>query len=508
MASIFRRPLNTETLPQWVFSPLVWIGSTAVLSVLIGFSCSPAFAQPLACKAMGLSTLLLIPAALFLIMLARFPEGLLLALCVLPLVSSAIRLPNTSGTLASEKLLILAIIAAWLLARERRGIEWKRFPQGTGFLLSFLAWSGISTLLHGRLEGYWEWMGNVAAICILIILKEVNLTKDKASEWKRHILHAGVAVILIGWIQYGYWRWTQQLLPATYVEGIQRSDSYYYSSTFGHRNYYLAYMLLILFPMLELAFQESRKRALGWGVAFALGYVALWTSWGGGGQVIAAFCLLFIPVALPDRARLRIGLLGLVLLAALFFSTAIPWVTQKYLPGTLYLRVKDSSWYIREKTLLVGFQAFKDRAVLGFGMNSFPEVYSEYVTKTSTGSLDKKYARMLRLPDYASLRQIKSLSSHNFFLRLLVETGIVGFVCFMGGIIMMIRPLFLRPCGGPRPMPRSVTRVGWGAAAGAVALLLMGLAEDVLSSARLFVIFNAVILLGKRATEREGGALS
>jgi len=116
--------------------------------------------------------------------------------------------------------------------------------------------------------------------------------------------------------------------------------------------------------------------------------------------------------------------IALMFILMLSFA-AIPFVPTKYWErmSTLINFKQDSSLSRRISYNLIGLDLFSKNPLLGVGPGNFPNHYSKFEYRWMPG------------------RELIPRQLHNTYLEVLTETGIVGFGCFFGMILMALKGL-------------------------------------------------------------------
>lgn len=171
----------------------------------------------------------------------------------------------------------------------------------------------------------------------------------------------------------------------------------------------LAYGLAILFPLAATLSTELGflRRALVWTMLGAYGLVIYLTYSRGG--LLGLFAVLGLMALLQKRASVRLVAFGLMVAALV--AVALYWSRSE---GFSNLS-QDSSFGQRITTYITGLKIFADHPLFGAGINCSSAAWPFYAPK--------------------NLHYHTWLVVHNTFLQALSETGLVGFLPYIGFLL-------------------------------------------------------------------------
>lgn len=214
-------------------------------------------------------------------------------------------------------------------------------------------------------------------------------------------------------------------------EGIDR-----YSSSFGNPAFYACYLMLVVWLAL---FQSTVERRSGWqilcrGVAgVAVLFIFLAHS---RGALVALFVSGTLFLILTSRAgqferERRLAILGVVGITLAIGAGFVLRDTSlvRSIPGMgrlTQIGPKDPTTRLRLLATRIAFEAFKERPVIGWGLNNFVYVYNARFDP-ATLTVDPRFLD----------------KAHNSYANLLAEQGLAGFlafVAFVGTLISILRP--------------------------------------------------------------------
>ena len=242
------------------------------------------------------------------------------------------------------------------------------------------------------------------------------------------------------------------------------------SSGFDNPNLYAAYLLLAFPFALENAFfATSPKRRVFCLVSLPLLLVCLVQTWSRG-----AWLGLLVEIALFVAFRLRrakIYVIAFLLLIALAVCFAAPRVALRFASigaGDSSVSYRISAWRGISEMMRA------NKAVgIGFGEAAFRSAYPMF--------------------SYSGATAVKH--SHSLYLQILVEMGAIGLLSF--AFLML---LFLKKCFALVRKKQGTVIAGLMAVLGS---LVMGVADYIWYSSRVFFLFWAVVLFTCRITDKE-----
>lgn len=187
-----------------------------------------------------------------------------------------------------------------------------------------------------------------------------------------------------------------------------------------------ALMIIFTLPLLSYWFMTT-QRHLSRMVVLLLATVnilALVTTFSRSGVIVLG--LTFLAMSVEWLRHLRpnhFGFLGIALFAALVVSYAI--IPQSYWERQLSLIQGKSDFSIDRRTsyLLVAWKSFKESPVIGKGTGVFEEIYG--------GSRETRV--------FSKEGQSGERPAHNTYAEILVGSGVLGLILFLGMIVTTIR---------------------------------------------------------------------
>ena len=248
-------------------------------------------------------------------------------------------------------------------------------------------------------------------------------------------------------------------------------------STFGNPNVLGEYLVLIL--PLSVALIWTQK---GWFnkslslimVLLMLGCLLCTSSRGAWLGLILAMAVFAV---LKDRRLIVLGIFVLILLP--FFLP--PWVINRF---ASIGNMQDSSSAYRVSVWIGSLKIVKDYWLsgIGLGLEPFRLVYPNY-------ALSAAYA----------------LHSHNIYIQLLIETGIAGFTCFMGMLVVFFKNTVAYSI---KCKDKFLSTVLVAVTAGLMGYLIQGLVDNIWYNYRVLLAFWVLIGIGMAAyriakTEKE-----
>lgn len=292
------------------------------------------------------------------------------------------------------------ILLSCLFKNERKKIfssikkfcSWKVFIAAAVYtiacLLSLIP-AVSKTAVIGELLRFWTYM-----FLLFVILSYV----DDEREVKRVAALFLFSVFLSGSVGlYQYFTGAKK-----FADNSMGGEGRVYS-TFVNPNYWGAFINLVLFPVLVLAIKKVKHYWLYYLLSALLlvNLVVTYTrgSWIGFAAGLAIFIALYSwKLILPVTAAAPIALLA-------------PTFRQR-----LFSIFDGKSWTFVERLRLwkTGFLMFKDHPILGVGNGNYILRYNEYIKKHPELNIGKS-----------------NFSVHNSYVKVLAETGILGFIPYM-----------------------------------------------------------------------------
>jgi O-Antigen ligase len=366
------------------------LGSAAVVGFLLAHSVQYGVAV--------LVALLFLPIALLNLPLAI---GLFVPLIYLEQVPGAARIPSGVA---------LLIFMAWLGTLAGRGSLFAEvFRRHRGMyllLLMLMAWITLS-LLWARdpgvaAGGLWQWYW--AAGIVLVI--------PTALWTRRHVV-----VVCVGFVVGGL------IAAMITLPQISSGSSTDYATRLGgdliNPNYFAAALLsaaALAAGLMAVVRRPAYKKLLLAAVALAI--VAIFAT-GSRGGLLAGLVMIAAAFALMRRQRLRVGVIvavGLVL-GTLWVSSSDSTLSR--------LRDFNTSGTGRVDLWTVALRMWEDHPVNGVGFMNFPTVSRDYIMQP--GQLSTEF--IITEPK----------ETHNAYLGLLAENGVIGLGLFLALAIALIR---------------------------------------------------------------------
>jgi len=240
--------------------------------------------------------------------------------------------------------------------------------------------------------------------------------------------------------------------------GIGEFGRYAWNFVFSNPNEFAGYTLLPLGICVAIARSEFPKwvrRASGIGVGVLTVAIFL-TQSRGGFLALAAFGLI---VLATERRRFR-TIAIVAVLAGIVVVTAPPEVWTRIggigkLSSTETIDEADPEGSAASRYAIwgVAWSVFKDHQVTGVGFGIYDEAHADYALRSGS-------------PRMASIRGLRD--AHSAYLRVLAESGVVGFACFLGFLTSTFVYLFrairlLKPVDEVRARHIQVLAACWAA---------------------------------------------
>ncbi len=406
-----------------------------------------------------------------------------LALFVLPLVNIHFDLGLTEKTLSFDKLMLVGLTAGWIL----RKICLHHWGLPRDPILSlwwvWLVVQCVTILLTRDYVGnqFWYLTEQLSYVIFFIICLDVFRDRNAIRLALQAIVASGWAVALLGIAQrVSHTLFGKGTLILTYPSTGKWETEF--GSTIGHPNFYSAFQILSI-PFTLWALLESRSAWRGFFLCMLLvqcGSVFVAKSIGG---VVGLGVVAIIGCWWAGRHYWRI--LGPVFVA--IGVVAILWVIQSRDPLGL-----DRSALVRTHILKVSQHVFFERPFFGHGLGSFTRVFPDYELVHGRERLVGHLEKWREFP--------RSVSSHNWFLRLIIEGGVASLLTFLGliGWVMAARWYSLR---SPPLPPSSYNRNGkrslrLALAAALVGFVIQAFTDELFAYSKIVLIFWALTAAG------------
>lgn len=394
-------------------------------------------------------------------MVIAYPEvGMMAVFALLPL----------TGGLKNPSLAIMGVLALVLLSfafKHVRGKRVIRFEIIDVFVLIFGALMLFGGLISagGRasLESALMYCGFISAYFLTV---NIFRKKDMIYRSIKLMVVSTSAVAFIGIFEQGAATVNPSWIDLTVFGGIGTRVT----SLFDNPNM-LSIYLIIVFPFALYAIASAKTFTHRIFYILCAGLIALCTlyTWSRGAWlgIIVATCVFLVVYNIKNIWIIISAVVSLPLWSALLPDTVI---NRALSIGTL----TDSSSYYRIYTWRGVWDMIKDHFFggIGVGESAFSEVYPIY--------------------SYSGTETV--MHSHNLFMEITVQLGVVGLLVFLLIMFFFAQKCFntARHRVGDDPQPRTVAVAGLASICGA---LTMGLTDHIWYNYRVFLLFWAVIAL-------------
>lgn len=409
--------------------------------------------------------------ALLILLILQTPEvGMMLSVGLLPFFSV-----TKHPTLALLTLVGVTLLSYLVkLLRGKRMLRMDASDWLVLLLLVLFAFGGWATV-GGRASLH----SALIYVCFgAMYFVVANLVRSQEGVWRMlTALIAPCAIVSL----LGIWQYVFSTPTLAYLDLNLFADlGGRVSSTWGNPNMLAEYLTLLL-PLAFAAILLQRRLLRGFGSAlcFAVVGVCLVLTWSRGAWLGSLIAMLIMLLMLDHR------LLGWLLIGIVPVAAAIPFVPEQVVRRFLSIgTLSDSS--IRYRLYLwegVG-RMLEDFWLTGVGVgeSAFRAVYAGYA-----------------LPGIET-----AMHSHSLYLQILCSLGIVGLVVFGAALLIWLRQMLGYARYGYLRGPRLVII---GCVAGIVALLVMGVFDEIWYNYRIYLLFWVLMGLGK-AQMRVGNAES
>ena len=414
------------------------------------------------------------------LMLWRPAVAMPVAVFFLPLINIHFELGLIEKTLSFDKVLLPLLVVAWAATRlARRDFRIPRDP----LLSLWVAWLLVQaiTLVLVRaspVDQTWYLAEQATYLLFFVVALDVLKIPGTALWVLRVLMVCGWVVAGLGLSQELLLRLGGPVPDLTYLSTGRWSTEF--GSTIGHPNFFSAFQILTL-PLTAWAWwRESgwRRGALSFFGLIQVAGVFLAKSIGGvvglaaGGLVLAWW----------SGGRLW-RLVGPVLAA--IGVAAILWLVQARDPKGL-----DRSIAIRAHILGVTRHMFSDSPFFGHGLGRFTSLFPEYEQVFAREDLQGEIQNWRGFP--------KSISSHNWYLRLVIEGGLASLMAFLGliGWVLATRWYALRAPPPVRPFLDTPWALRLALLVSLVGFAVQAMTEELFAYSKIVAVFWTLVAIG------------
>jgi O-antigen ligase len=334
---------------------------------------------------------------------------------------------------------------------------------GFGFenikVLGFITLVSLAALIYGVNKGKLVW--NKLQITSLLFILSLALTSALGLNFLDSVmgtapyyqglifyLYLFVFSLLVGVVKIPLNWWILGLSASSLVVSFLAIKDYYlleslnryvptYAgrvvSTFGQPNFYAGFILLTL-PLTALLIESSKRweRVIGL-LALTLGSLAISISLSKATIfLLLIFLIVWLLMRLPKWWGILISFfIGAVVSSYLYYSlTTYSWLYQEILQPFEEFRLVDKTPEKRIYIWEVMGQMVIKRPVLGYGLENISAGYKSYFEGINFNTLNN--------PAYQTLRDLNIDRAHNYILDLLLFSGVVGLLGWLGLVGVVI----------------------------------------------------------------------
>jgi hypothetical protein len=417
--------------------------------------------------------LLAIGGGVLLLMILRDPEvGMLLSVALCPFMALVER-----PTLYLLTVVTLSLFSFGVkLLCGKRVFRWE-LPDAALLLLALLYVLGGVVTRGGRASLY---SALTYAVLMGIYFMVANLVRSQDGVRRLlHVLIGSAAIVAL----VGLWQHFFANVEIAYLDlSIFADLGGRVYATWENPNMLAEYLVLLL-PLVLARLLTSQRvlRGFGYAICFALLGGCLIFTWSRGAWLGALISLALFVLCLNHRA------LSYAVIAAIPAATLLPFIPERIVRRFVSIGNMADSSVLYRLNLWEGIKRMTADhwfAGVGVGESAFCTVYSRYA-----------------LPGIES-----AMHAHSLYLQLLCSLGIVGLVVFAMVVLLWLRRALEYYRLGEWRTPRLIVL---GGVMGIVALLIMGLFDDVFYNYRIFFMFwtvmglvTAQLRIGERQSER------
>ncbi|WP_192361877.1 O-antigen ligase family protein [Mesorhizobium mediterraneum] len=376
---------------------------------------------------------------------------MLIALAQLDAIANII---SNALPFSAYKLLTLITVVGVTIDMPRRSKRHRFGPDTPG--MRFAIFFGLAAVVSLLLSEHWsagvDRMTRLASVMVLFYLVVLLIdTKERLEIVVWAIIASGTVSAVIMLFDHffgGHLLSTEAAAMSGEWSGISRSSgaSDYNPTTASH-------MLLASNVLAIIMFVEGGRFRLLAAATVLLCTVALVFSYARSAGIALAVIMICIAVFYRQRRFFPISVITVVLLA----GAAIPFVPPAYWErmATLADFNTDRTLWRRLSYNLIGVQLLATHPVFGIGPGNFPHYYIDEAYRWYPG------------------REPVPRQLHNTYLEVAAETGLVGFTCFMGVLLMSLRAMIVTIGARSDSIRRCATALAFAFPAFLVASLFM-----------------------------------
>lgn len=213
-------------------------------------------------------------------------------------------------------------------------------------------------------------------------------------------------------------------------------------STFGQPNFYAGFLLLIL-PFCYYLFKAPNKKLSYFGLISGLiSFVGIFVSYSRS-AILLALLLLILGLIDQLRMKLKIGLvvLGIVLISIVIALKLSSGIVGNEISRPLQINNPDLTRESVEKRAYIwplGLKIVLQKPFTGYGLENITDAFSVYFANNKHSLFE---ANQKVSPIFISLKELNIDRSHNYFLDLLLFSGILGALGWLGLIVILFKNL-------------------------------------------------------------------
>lgn len=414
-------------------NPVILVG---VLLVAVMFA--------LTVTAYNVMGLVLLVGLMVFVLFVRAPElGVYITTALLLLQGSAgvlgVYNENSPFAVTTAQIAGVAAMGAWFVGWALRHQQFRWTPTMT-YLAIFALWALLGSILSPNAPDLLpHWARMAFRLFFLILSVNVLNTAPKLNRYLHVLLVCAILTSLVSVMQYLLpsmqlrgMNWASATAAGAYIdpESLQGEAAVRVSGQAGHSNW-LAMTLILLLPINAFWYQTTHRR---WAKLLIVACAILQVS-----ALVLTFARTGFIIGLAVLGMLIAGRLLKISPMRVFIFLLAGVIGFSLLPDAYKQRVLSPRQYVQSQSVQArlalqgaAVRYAVDHPVFGMGTGGFGMRFVKEGSETAT--------QMRYIVEYQNWQAV-FIGTHNMFLQILADTGVMGFVFYIGFYYLMFRNL-------------------------------------------------------------------